>query len=92
MIDIYFEKNYGRLYENVENGICEIFEVKSKNGRITNQFIKREIPIKIDNNKYYDIVTPYGYGGPIIEYISGSKEKLLEDYEEEFSKYCNNNN
>ena len=58
---------------------------------LQNQFIKREIPIKIDDNTYYDIVTPYGYGGPYIDKCI-NKEKLLDDYQREFSNYCKDNN
>lgn len=36
---------------------------------------------------YYDIVTPYGYGGPIIE-ESKNKEILLQNYNEAFKRYC----
>lgn len=66
-IDIYFDENYGKLYEEKENGKAEVYIFKTKEGRIVNQFIKREIPITISGEKYYDIITPYGYGGPIIE-------------------------
>ena len=91
MNDIYFDRNYGKLYEKIENGKVVIYKLKTSNGIITNQFIKREIPIEIDNHKYYDIVTPYGYGGPVIEKISGDKDTLLLEYEENFSKYCKKN-
>ena len=65
--DIYFDNNYGKLYEKVENGIAKVFEYEDENGKITNQFIVREIPEKIDGKIYYDIVTPYGYGGPKVD-------------------------
>lgn len=90
--DIYFDKNYGKLYEKVENGENKIFELETSDGKITNQFIKRKIPIGILEEDYFDIVTPYGYGGPIIEKCVGNKEKLLEDYEKNFKKYCIENN
>lgn len=67
-IDLYFEKNYGKLYECIESGIQEIFEYKDNNGKISNQFIKRKIDCNYKNEEYFDIVTPYGYGGPIINY------------------------
>ena len=90
MLDIYFDKNYGKLYEKAENGVAEIFELKTKNGTIVNQFIKRKIPTKISQEVYYDIVTPYGYGGPIIKETS-NKSALLREYEKKFSKYCQEN-
>ena len=90
--DIYFEKDYGKLYEKIENGKADIFLYEDENGIISNQFIKREIPIKIDQSKYFDIVTPYGYGGPIIEKVEkGRKEILVEQYYKKFKKYCEKN-
>ena len=90
-IDLYFDENYGKLYEKIENGTSEIFTYEDENGKITNQFLKREIPEKIDEKVFYDLVTPYGYGGPVVEEVN-NKEKLLENFEREFSKYCLENN
>lgn len=87
-MDLYFDKNYGKLYEKIENGKAQIFEYEDENGKITNQFLIRQIPDEINGKKYFDIVTPYGYGGPIIENLIGDKEILLQKYEDEFSKYC----
>ena len=56
MLDIYFEAQYGKLYEKMENGNVEIFEYEDENGKISNQFIKRKIPTI---EEYYDITTPY---------------------------------
>lgn len=91
MKDVYFDENYGKLYEKVEHGEAIIFKCETKNGTIINQFIKREIPLKLGGKTYFDIVTPYGYGGPYIENVI-DKEELLNDYEREFTKYCLDNN
>ena len=37
--DIYFDINYGKLYETMENGKAEIFEYEDDNGKVSNQFI-----------------------------------------------------
>lgn len=87
-IDLYFDENYGKLYEKVEKGKQEIFNFESENGKISSQFIIREIPEKVDGKAYYDIVTPYGYGGPVIEKVTGEKEKLVSEFEKVFSNYC----
>ncbi len=90
-LDIYFENNYGKLYENVEKGIAKKYEYEDENGKVSNQFILREIPLRIDDNKYYDIVTPYGYGGPVIEKcVKDKKDELLKNYEKKFKEYCVN--
>lgn len=90
MNDIYFDPNYGKLYEKAENGTAEIFEMETVNGKITNQFIKRKIPITVDSTTYYDIVTPYGYGGPIIAQAT-NMNALLREYEQRFMEYCKTN-
>ena len=92
MKDIYFDKNYGKLYEKADNGKAQIFEFENEYGKISNQFLIREIPEKIDGKTYYDLITPYGYGGPIIENLTGNKEKLISEFENEFSKYAKENN
>ncbi|MGQ3376829.1 peptidoglycan bridge formation glycyltransferase FemA/FemB family protein [Priestia endophytica] len=92
--DIYFDDNYGKLYERVENGEAAIFDFSGRYGRIKNQFIKREIPISIiKSEQYYDIVTPYGYGGPlIIDCLPSKKKELLKEYHNAFMQYCIQNN
>ncbi|WP_338470960.1 peptidoglycan bridge formation glycyltransferase FemA/FemB family protein [Niallia sp. XMNu-256] len=90
--DIYFDENYGRLYEKVENGKSEVFHFQNELGEVKNQFIVRQIPIKIDSVTYYDIVTPNGYGGPvIIDCVDSKKNELVSQYFEAFSQYCEEN-
>lgn len=91
MRDIYFDENYGKLYEKIENGKAEIFKLETENGTIINQFIKREIPLMVDGVRYYDTITPYGYGGPCIEKCVNKKE-LLKEYKVQFGEYVKRNN
>jgi serine/alanine adding enzyme len=89
MIDLYFEPAYGKLYEKVENGTCEIFEYKCSFGTVSHMFIKREIPI---DRSFHDIITPYGYGGPIITVCQeGRKSELVNEFIIAFKHYCENN-
>lgn len=91
--DLYFEKDYGRLYEKIEKGICEVFEFENQFGKIRHLFIKREIPQRIQGDIFFDIVTPYGYGGPIITVIEeGTKSELVHEFKKAFQQYCLNNN
>lgn len=93
MIDIYFEPHYGELYERIENGVNTVFEYSSSYGKIYHMFIKREIETEIDNKTWYDLVTPYGYGGPlIIECKEGKKDILVEEFRKSFEQYCSDNN
>lgn len=90
--DIYFDDNYGKLYETVESGKAEVFHFKSELGEVKHQFIIREIPIKIDGETYFDIVTPYGYGGPIVlECDKNKKSELISQFFKGFSTYCEEN-
>lgn len=91
MHDIYFKEKYGKLYETIEKGKLEIFEFKGDAGRIRNMFIKREIPLKINGEIYYDITTPYGYGGPMIEADQNDTESLVKGYYQAFKDYCREN-
>ena len=47
-IDLYFDENYGKLYEKIEKGKAEIFKFENEDGKITNQFLIREIPEKVN--------------------------------------------
>ena len=85
--DIYLTKEYAKLYEEKENGIAKVFDFTSPHGKVRNIFIKREIPYGIDRQTYYDILTPYGYGGPFILESSNTK-LLLKEYFEAFNQYC----
>lgn len=94
MQDIYFEPKYGKLYEKMENGESKFYEFSNEYGSITSLFIKRKIPISLASGEtYFDITTPYGYGGPMIqEVVKGKKQELVESFSEDFSKYCLENN
>lgn len=89
-MDIYFTSAWGDVNRFIEKGKPQIFTYESEDGKITNQYIIREIPILIDGKQYYDIASPYGYGGPHIESCT-NKERLLADYEHDFGKYCADN-
>lgn len=84
--DIYFEPDYAELYETEENRAVE-YRFECEYGFITNLFLKRQIDIKLpDEVQYFDIVTPYGYGGPVI-HRTNDKEKLIQAYMDDFGRY-----
>ena len=90
MLDIYFDLEYGKLCELVDHGSFDAFVLNTEYGTVKNMFIKRPAPYLIDGIQYYDIVTPYGYGGPIMVEPT-DKKKLLQLYHEVFAKYCEDN-
>ena len=92
--DIYFDDNYGKLYEKADNGKAVIFFHECAYGKVKHQFIKRAIPKELlsGDEELYDIVSPYGYGGPlIIEAEDGCKEQLVNDFYNAFTAYCAEN-
>ncbi|MFD1861984.1 GNAT family N-acetyltransferase [Planococcus chinensis] len=92
MKDLYFEENYGKLYEAMEGGETVVFDFSHHAGRIRHLFIKREIPYPLQGGPFYDLVTPYGYGGPLILYVeAGRKSELVAEFEQAFQSYCKEN-
>ena len=89
--DVYFMDSYPELYARIENGTAEKIEVNNVHGSIVSHVIKREIPIDC-SEKYFDLVTPYGYGGPIITSLTGDKSELVHSFEEEMKRYVEHNN
>lgn len=92
--DIYFESNYAKLYEKMEKGVATLWKYEGAEGSVKHLFIYRKIPIEIEGGPWYDIVTPYGYGGPIIERLANgyTKEQLEQAFEKAFEEYCKQNN
>lgn len=91
-MDIYFTPEWGIVNQFIEPGITKIFECKTEYGIIRNQFILRRIPQLLDGKQFYDIASPYGYGGPYIVYCEeGRKEDLIKTYEGQFTAFCREN-
>lgn len=90
--DIYFDRKYAELCALAEEGeVCE-FSCQESCGKITYLFLKRPIYVQGVFSGWYDIVSPYGYGGPVIrECQEGCKTKLISAYKERFEEYCREN-
>lgn len=86
--DIYFEKNYADLSSLIEKGQAQEYTYKAKEGIIRNVFIKRPIDSQIDGETYFDMITPYGYGGPLILESTGDRQDLVRGFKEAFNQYC----
>ncbi|MCI2048591.1 MAG: GNAT family N-acetyltransferase [Lachnospiraceae bacterium] len=88
-MDIYFEPDYGKLYEKIEHGEADSFRFEDADGLVTHHFIRREIPVSVQGGPYYDLITPYGYGGPAVqEAKDGKRAQLCRDFGEAFASYC----
>lgn len=90
MADLYFNPNYAKVYEQID-GRSETFRFSCRYGRMQNTFILRPARWKLDGKTWYDIVTPYGYGGPVVLECTDIK-KLMVAYREAFTTYCLANN
>lgn len=88
--DIYFDENYGIVNEQLELGKSVHYVLNSSNGIIISTFIKRRIPLNGSDDEWYDIRTPYGYGGPLVVKCY-DKEELISDFEKDFSDFCRRN-
>lgn len=88
--DIYFTEEYGQASVRLEeSGRLETFKYEGEEGRVRNMFIKRPLPESLDpEHRLFDIVTPYGYGGPLMEEVTGDPVALAKAYDEAFSEYC----
>lgn len=87
--DIYFDPRYGKTCELIEAGEAKTFEFASDHGEIIHSFIQRPIDTKIDDGEtWFDLVTPYGYGGPLILSCTGDREALAREFETAFATYC----
>lgn len=94
MLDIYFKEEYGKIYELNGDGKLQIFRIENEEGSVIYNFLKREIPMSQGGKKYFDIATPYGYGGPLfLNYSDENGLKLLKErFQREFSEYCQREN
>lgn len=89
-MDIYFNDEYVKLNERIEGGEAECFRYCCEYGTMQNLFIKRKVPYVLNGEQYYDAITPYGYGGPVVLECS-DRERLIEEYSKAYKEYCREN-
>ena len=85
-MDLFFNPKYAEVYKKID-GNSETYVFNSFYGSVKYNYILREVDIKINNEIYYDIVTPYGYGGPLAENVKDIK-LLMQEFYKSFSDYC----
>lgn len=87
--DVYYLSNYVQAFKIHGDGEPLLMFYETKSLRVINVFLKRDIsqltPFRdiIVPETYYDIVTPYGYGGFLFEGDT-SEKSILEFYEHYF--------
>lgn len=87
LTDVYYTFEYCTSSAQLQNGQAILLFYKSELGHVIYPFIRREIQTDL-NMTVYDMITPYGYGGPN---ISGDS-KIITDFRKEFHLYCEQEN
>lgn len=88
--DVYWLSGYVRAFQINGDGIPLLVYFEGGSTRGINVVMKRDIADveyfveKIDKNKYYDLSTPYGYGGWIIE--GEDRKTLFSEYDKWLKK------
>ncbi len=91
--DIYYLSGYVKAFKIHGDGEPILFYYEDKNLRGINVVMKRDIADdfrfseKLEKGKYFDFITPYGYGGWLVEGC-GDTTKLFDAYE----RWCQENN
>ena len=90
--DVYYLSGYARAFAAHGDGEPFLFVYEDKNLRAMNVVMKRDVSQsrfltgKISPNTYFDVITPYGYGGFLLEgNESASNVRRLDD---EYSALC----
>ncbi|MDR1467424.1 MAG: GNAT family N-acetyltransferase [Oscillospiraceae bacterium] len=95
--DIYFKSCYSLLCSLCGDGDPMLFYYEEKEAKICLVALKKDISKcrkfenLIENNKFYDLSTPYGYSGFLVENQRKSY-KFLDNFFDKFTTYCINNN
>lgn len=94
--EIYYQWEYVEAFYKNNDGEPFLGYAQNEDNYVFNVFLKRNIADderfknKIEKEKYFDIITPYGYGG--IDIINNKDENLLKFFFDEYVKYCKKNN
>lgn len=91
-IDIYYCENWLKQYYEKDGIDYGYFRYEHSDGTLVYPYVIRKAP-KIDDNQYYDIITPYGFNGPcVIDQKNSDLSNLIKDGETAFDEYCKKNN
>ena len=94
--DVYYLSGYTKAFEIHGDGQPMLIYYEDEDIRAINVVMKRDIGMdknfkeKIAPQTYFDLSTPYGYGGLLIE--GRVKERSLARFDEMYSRYCLENN
>jgi len=87
-IDIYYIENWLKQYYEKDGFDYGCFRYEHKDGTLVYPYVTRKAP-KINDEEYYDIITPYGFNGPcVIDQNNDDLTNLIKDGEKAFDDYC----
>ncbi|MCK9471966.1 MAG: GNAT family N-acetyltransferase [Bacilli bacterium] len=90
--DVYYLAEYSKAFQIHGDGDPILFYFDNGKIRAINVVMKRDIALdtnfknKIPIDTYFDIITPYGYGGWIIEGVKENYCDIFQSYEQYYSK------
>lgn len=92
VMDVYYTNAYVRSFYKNGDGEAVLIYFHDMNTRAINVILKRDIAQTekfkdvLKPESYYDIVTPYGYGGMLVE------GDITNELETEYQRFCANQN
>lgn len=96
--DIYYYYNYLKAFELNGDGEPLLIYYENKDFKAVNAVFKRDIALfepfqdKIEKGKFFDLVTPYGYGGWLIENETQNNHPInVNQLKQEYTDWCNTN-
>lgn len=96
--DIYFKFEYLDLYSSQEKTPVLVY-LESELGKVAYPFMLKDISYEpllsdaLERNSYFDISTPYGYAGLLLEPNNPEQRRaLIELFYSKFSEFCSENN
>lgn len=94
MKDVHALHGYCSLYYRLGEGVPHLFYYQiSEEQKIAYPFMKRKIQLPFlktnETEPLFDIITPYGFGGPLIEPLA---EGVVAEFRAAFEDYCKNEN
>lgn len=81
--DVYYTYEYCTSAARLEEGQAVLAYYLNDRGSVIYPFILRNIKSEI-GERLFDIVTPYGYGGPLLI----GKQDVLREFKSKFHNYC----
>ncbi|MFC4557937.1 lipid II:glycine glycyltransferase FemX [Virgibacillus kekensis] len=90
--DVYYLSDYVKAFKIHGDGNPMLFYYEDENIKAINVVMKRDISVdsrfagRIPSKTYYDITTPYGYGGFLIE--GKVTEDSLKNLDDKYSSIC----